>query len=73
MTAVLADGRRVRVVVEHAIGSLQRPMSTAQLEAKFSGMADAVLGAARCRELMAACWQVGQVADLRGLVSLARP
>ncbi len=73
LTAVLADGRRVHVFVEHAIGSLQRPLTTTQLEAKFSGMADAVLGRERCRALMAACWQVGQAVDLRGLVGLARP
>ena len=45
MTAVLNDGRRVHVFVEHAIGSLQNPMTDAQLEAKFHGLADAVLGA----------------------------
>ena len=46
VTAVLSDGRRVHVFVEHAIGSLANPMTDAQLEAKFRGMADAVLGAA---------------------------
>ena len=73
VTAVLADGRRVHVLVEHAIGSLQRPMSTAQLEAKFHGMADAVIGAARCSELIAACWGAGNTADLRTLTAWARP
>lgn len=73
VTAVLTDGRRVHVFVEHAIGSLQRPMSTAQLQAKFHGMADPVLGVARCSELIAACWGLGQAADLRALTALARP
>ncbi len=73
VTAVLTDGRRVHVVVEHAIGSLQRPMTTAQLEAKFSGMADTVIGVERCRALMAACWGVGAAADVRALTELARP
>ena len=48
VTAVLTDGRRVHVFVEHALGSLQRPMTTGQLEAKFRGKADAVIGVARC-------------------------
>ena len=73
VTAVLTDGRRIRVFVEHAIGSLARPMSDAQLEAKFSGMADAVLGAQRCRELMRACWAVGDAAALKDLTRLAVP
>ena len=37
-TAVLTDGRQVHVFVEHAIGSLQKPMSDAQLESKFHGL-----------------------------------
>ena len=73
VTAVLRDGRRVHVFVEHAIGSLQRPMSDAALEAKFHGLSDAVLGAAKTSELIAACWQVGGAADLKALAALARP
>lgn len=72
MTAVLTDGRRMHLFVEHAIGSVARPMSTAQLEAKFSGMCDAVLGAPRCGELISACWQLGTLPDVRGLVRLAQ-
>ena len=34
VTAVLRDGRRVHVFVEHAIGSLERPMTDAELEAQ---------------------------------------
>jgi 2-methylcitrate dehydratase PrpD len=73
VTAVLRDGRRVHVFVEHAIGSLQRPMSDAALEAKFHGLSDAVLGAVKTSELIAACWQVGGAGDLKALAALARP
>jgi 2-methylcitrate dehydratase PrpD len=73
VTAVLIDGRRVHVFVEHAIGSLANPMTDAQLEGKFRGMADAVLGAARCSELIAACWKVGAAHDLRALTRLGAP
>ena len=72
MTAVLSDGRRVHVVVEHAIGSLAKPMTTAQLEGKFRGMCDQVLGAERCGALMAACWNLEGLADLRALTTLTR-
>jgi 2-methylcitrate dehydratase PrpD len=73
VTAVLADGRRIRVFVEHAIGSLQRPMSDAQLEAKFHGLADPVLGSPATARLIAACWQVGSAPELRSLAALAVP
>jgi 2-methylcitrate dehydratase PrpD len=45
VTAVLTDGRREHVFIEHAIGSLQRPMSDADLERKFHGLSDGILGA----------------------------
>ena len=73
VTAVLTDGRRLHVFVEHAIGSLQRPLTTAQLEAKFRGMADVVFGVSHSCALIAACWSVGEAADLRTLAALARP
>lgn len=73
VTAVLRDGRRVHVFVEHAIGSLQRPMGDAALEAKFHGLADPVLGAVRARGLIEACWGLGAAADLKALAALARP
>ena len=67
VTAVLTDGRRIHVFVAHAIGSLANPMADAQLEAKFRGLADAVLGTERCSALIAACWTVGAAADVRAL------
>jgi 2-methylcitrate dehydratase PrpD len=73
VTAVLRDGRRVHVFVEHAIGSLQRPMSDAALAAKFAAQADPILGAPRTAELIAVCRQLGTLADVRELTVLARP
>ena len=73
VTAVLTDGRRVHVFVEHAIGSLQNPMTDAMLEAKFQGMSDAVLGATQTAALVEACWAVGGAGDIRALTALARP
>ena len=73
VTAVLDDGRRVHVFVEHAIGSLQNPMSDADLEAKFHGLSDPVLGAARTTELIKASWAVGTADHLQTLTRLARP
>jgi len=73
VTAVLRDGRRVHVFVEHAIGSMQRPMSDAALDAKFAAQSEPVLGSARTAELIAACRRLGALTDVRGLVALARP
>lgn len=59
VTAVMKDGRRERVFVEHAIGSLERPMTDADLEGKFRSLAEPVIGSQRTARLIAACWAVG--------------
>jgi hypothetical protein len=71
--AVLKDGRKVHVFVEHAIGSLQNPMTDAMLEAKFHSMADAVIGAEKTSKLIAASWKLGDLPDVRALTLLASP
>lgn len=73
VTAVLKDGRRVHVFVEHAIGSLQNPMTDAMLEGKFHGLSDAILGAGQTAELIKACWAVGQAANVSAITALATP
>jgi 2-methylcitrate dehydratase PrpD len=73
VTAVLKDGRRVHVFVEHAIGSLQNPMTDAMLEGKFHGLSDAILGAGQTGELIKACWAVGQAAKVSAITALATP
>jgi 2-methylcitrate dehydratase PrpD len=57
-TVTLKDGRRLEQFIEHAIGSMENPMTDAALEAKFTDLADGVLPAARARRLMALCWKV---------------
>ena len=73
VTAVLKDGRRVHVFVEHAIGSLQNPMTDANLEAKFHGLSDPILGAAQTSELIKACWAMGNAGSVADVVKLAVP
>ncbi|HSI53102.1 MAG TPA: MmgE/PrpD family protein, partial [Ramlibacter sp.] len=73
VTAVLVDGRRVHVRVDHAIGSLENPLTDIQLEAKFKSLVTPVLGEAKARDITAACWRLGSLADVRDLLDLCRP
>ncbi|OYY53155.1 MAG: 2-methylcitrate dehydratase, partial [Polaromonas sp. 39-63-203] len=73
VTAVLKDGRRVHVFVEHAIGSLQNPMTDAHLEAKFHGLSDPILGTAQTGALISACWAIGKAGSVADVVALAVP
>ena len=71
--AIMKDGTRKAVHVEHAIGSLQRPLTDADLERKFSSLAEPVLGKPALAPLIAAAWGLGAAADVRQLVMLAVP
>jgi 2-methylcitrate dehydratase PrpD len=73
VAAVLKDGRRVEVNVEHAIGSLQKPLSDAQLEAKFRSLVEPVLGQARAGDITRECWKLASVTDVNQLTTLCRP
>jgi 2-methylcitrate dehydratase PrpD len=73
VTVFLRGGRREHVFVEHAIGSLERPMSDEDLEAKFHSLADPVIGAAKASEAIAACWKLGQARDVKAVVEAGRP
>jgi 2-methylcitrate dehydratase PrpD len=67
----LADGRQVEKFVEHAVGSIERPMSDVDLEAKFLGLADGVLPAAQARQLIDRCWDIEDVPDAGSLAAAA--
>jgi 2-methylcitrate dehydratase PrpD len=73
VTAVLTDGRRIHIFVKDAIGSMQRPLTDAMLDAKFHHLADPVLGAARAADLVAACRAIASAPDVRALAALGQP
>lgn len=73
VVAVLRDGQRIEVRVEHAIGSLQNPLTDAQLEAKFGSLVAPVLGEAKARAITAACRTLAAQPDVRTLTALCRP
>ena len=73
VTIASRDGRRLHVFVEHAIGSLERPMSDADLERKFHALVDPVLGHERASALVERCSALAEIKDLCALASLARP
>jgi 2-methylcitrate dehydratase PrpD len=73
VSALLKDGRRVDIRVDHAIGSMRNPLSDAQLEAKFDALVAPVLGEARAREVGAQWRTLASLGDVRALTALCRP
>ena len=72
-TIVLKDGRRLDKFIEHVVGSVERPMSDADLEAKFRGLAEGVLPEGQTRTLIARCWEVEALPSAAELAAAARP
>ena len=71
-TVTLKDGRTLEKFVEHVVGSIERPMSDADLEAKFAGLADGVLPSAQARTLMDLCWKLESLPNTAQIAASAR-
>jgi 2-methylcitrate dehydratase PrpD/AraC-like DNA-binding protein len=63
MSIVLKDGRRLTRHIDHAVGSLESPMSDAALEGKFTDLAEGILPGDRIRKAMDLCWNVETLGD----------
>ena len=59
----LKDGRVLDRFIEHAVGSVENPMSDAQLDAKFADLAVDILSADRARHLMKLCRDAEHLTD----------
>lgn len=73
ITITLKDGRTLEKSVAHAIGSLERPMSDADLEAKFRSLAHGVLSNAETDRLIRLCWDVGALPQAAEVARAAVP
>ncbi|MEA3153049.1 MAG: hypothetical protein QOK44_638 [Betaproteobacteria bacterium] len=69
----LKNGETVEKFVEHAIGSLARPMSDADLERKFRGLTKGILSDAECDRLITLCWEIGTLKDAGEVARASMP
>jgi len=71
VTITMTDGATHVCRIEHGIGSKLNPMSNADLERKFFGLAEPVVGAARAQELIGKTWDVARLSDAGDLARAA--
>lgn len=69
----LKNGKTVEKFVEHAIGSLKRPMTDADLEAKFRGLSNPILQPTATDKLIELCWRADALADIAEVARAAVP
>ncbi|AYN96763.1 MmgE/PrpD family protein [Pseudomonas sp. LTJR-52] len=72
MTITLKDGRTLHKFIEHAIGSLEVPMSNQQLEAKFLDLSKGILSDNQAYKLMEACWKIESLDNAATLAKAAQ-
>ena len=58
--------------VPHATGSIDNPLSDAQLDEKFRALAGSVLPRTRVEALLAALWKLERLHDMGKLIKLCR-
>ena len=63
VTIRLKGGKTLEKYVEHAVGSLGRPMSDADLEAKFRAFCAGILSKPETDKLVRLCWDIGKLDD----------
>jgi 2-methylcitrate dehydratase PrpD len=71
ISIVAKDGRKFDRFVEHAVGSLDHPMTDRDLEAKFTGLANGVLPADRQRRLIDLCWDIASLPEASAVAKAA--
>jgi 2-methylcitrate dehydratase PrpD len=71
MTVVLKDGRTLNKFIQHAVGSVEVPMTDRALEIKFADLADGILPPEQARRLIDACWNVETLADAADIARLS--
>lgn len=59
----LTSGKTLEKHVEHAVGSLDRPMSNLDLETKFRGQVEGILAKPGSERLIGLCWDIGRLTD----------
>ena len=69
----LKGGRTLDRHIEHALGSLENPMTDRDLEAKFRRLCGPVLDDSAIDAIIAACWSLESSADSGGLARLTVP
>ena len=69
----LKNGKTLEKYVEHAVGSLDRPMSDADLEAKFRGLVQGILSTSETDKLIRLCWDVGKLEDVGAIARASVP
>jgi 2-methylcitrate dehydratase PrpD len=72
-TLTTTDGRVLKLFIKDAIGSLGRPLTDAELDAKLSDLCDPVIGKKGSKALIKAARKLEKAKDLSAVIEAATP
>jgi 2-methylcitrate dehydratase PrpD len=73
VSIIMKDGRVLKKHVEHALGTVERPMSDGDLEAKFRVLTDGILSRAQSDRIITLCWGITELENAAALALAAVP
>ena len=73
MSVILKDGRKLHKYIEHAVGSLEAPMTDANLVTKFVSLAEGILTPQQIHELIDLCLGVEKLSNAAAIAKAAIP
>ncbi len=73
VTIILEDGRRLDEFADHALGSARAPMSDAEIDRKFTALAEGVLSAVKASEVLSLCRNMAGLENTAQLIAATRP
>jgi 2-methylcitrate dehydratase PrpD len=71
--ATTKDGRVIRVSIESAVGSLAKPMSSADIDAKFLANVRPAGSQAQTQQLLETCRSVASLPDVAAILDILQP
>jgi 2-methylcitrate dehydratase len=69
---VTTDGRKLTAETSHPKGHRRNPLTDAEVELKFRGLASGALGAKRCDRVLSEIWNLDKATTLDGLFESLR-
>jgi 2-methylcitrate dehydratase PrpD len=69
----LMQGPDIECHVEHALGSVDNPMSDADLDVKFGGLVEPILGKGQTERLLRLCWNLPELDDVSAIARASVP
>jgi 2-methylcitrate dehydratase PrpD len=73
VSVLLDDGTVLEKHIEHAIGSIERPLTKEHLERKFADQASTALPMSQIHDVMAICWEIESLDDVSAIARATVP